>query len=92
MTTVLQDLHYALRMLLRRPGSTAVIVMTIAVGVGANTAIFSVIDAVVLRPLPFDDPEGLVMIKEMRRTSETGRGLVSYPNFEDWRRQNHVCG
>jgi len=90
MSTVFQDLTYAFRMLLRRPGLTAVIVLTLAIGIGANTAIFSVINAVVLRPLHFEDPERLVMVEEMLENADEGRGLASYPNFEDWRKQNQA--
>jgi len=90
MHTVFQDLAYAFRMLCRRPGLTAVIVLTLAIGIGANTAIFSVINAVVLRPLRFKDSEQLVTVQEILETEGGGRGLVSYPNFEDWRIQNQV--
>ncbi len=85
MNSILQDLRYAVRMVTSRPGFTAVIILTMAIGIGANTAMFSVIHSVLLRPLPFEEPDQLVMVKETLETQEEARGLVSYPNFEDWR-------
>jgi len=85
--TLLQDIRFALRMLRKSPGFTAVAVLTLALGIGANTAIFSVIDAVLLRPLPYTNPGRLISVQE------AGRGVgnsVSYPDFFDWQSQNHV--
>ena len=88
MTDLRQDVLYGLRMLRRNPGFTAVAVLTLALGIGANTAIFSVVNAVMLRPLPFEEPDRLVYVWE----SNPGRGWprfsVSPPNFMDWRVQN----
>src|SRR5204863_391807 len=80
-----QDLRFALRSLRRQPAFTAVAVITLALGIGANTAIFSVINSVLLAPLPYREPHRLVMLWETRPGSD--RPLVSYPNFEDWRQR-----
>lgn len=85
--TFLQDVRYGLRMLQRSPGFTSVAVLTLALGIGANTAIFSVVYGVLLRPLPFEDPGRLIVLNET--TPRVGTVAVSYPNFLDWRAQNH---
>jgi putative ABC transport system permease protein len=81
-----RDLRYAIRVLLARPGFTAVAVLTLALGIGANTAIFTVVNAVLLRPLPFDDPDRLVLLLE--RTSQFPTITTSWPNYVDWRDQS----
>src|SRR5438552_1656227 len=85
-----QDLRYALRMIRRSPGFTAVAVLALGIGIGANTAIFSVVDAVLLRPLPFPQPGRLVMAWENKPALGIRKNVVSFPNYQDWRDQNRV--
>src|SRR5918911_5062649 len=85
-----QDLRYGLRMLLKNPGFTLVAVVALALGIGANSAIFSVVNSLLLRPLPFEQPDRLVQVWET--SAKLGRNEItaSFPNFADWRDQNHV--
>jgi putative ABC transport system permease protein len=87
--TLLQDLRYGLRMLWKNPGFTAVAVLTLALGIGANTAIFTVVNSVVLRPLALPHPERVVELWEAVERSDWS-GSISYPNLRDWQDQNTV--
>src|SRR2546425_2031978 len=88
MYTLWQDLRYGARMLLKNPAITAIVIVALALGIGANTAIFSVVNAVLLRPLPFEESDRLVFLEETSKTMD--EISISYPNFTDWRNQNKV--
>jgi putative ABC transport system permease protein len=88
--TCLQDMRYALRMLRKNPGFTAVAVLTLALGVGANTAIFSVVYAVLLKPLPYANPNELFTAFQANKQQGIAETGCSYLNYEEWRTQNHV--
>src|SRR6266508_3309036 len=90
METLLKDIRYGVRGLVKRPGFTVVALVTLALGIGANTAIFSVVNAVLLRPLPFKDPEQLVMVWENAAHLGFPKNTPAPPNFIDWQRQNTV--
>jgi predicted permease len=83
---MIQDLRYGLRMLIKNPGFTAVALVTLALGIGATTAIFSVVNGVLLSPLPYPEPDRLVALYS--RTPDSPRWSISYPNFLDWVRDN----
>ena len=87
LTTLGQDLRYGVRQLLKNPGFTAVAVLTLALGIGANTAIFSVINSILLRPLPFKDPDQLALVWQTN-PNVLDTAPTSYPNLTDWKEQN----
>ena len=90
MDNLLQDVRYGLRVLRRNPGFAATAILTLALGIGTTTAIFSVVDAVVFKPLPFPTADRLVRIQSVIAASGNGNGVASYPDFLDWRARNHV--
>src|SRR6202795_1732329 len=88
MNTLFKDIRYGVRSLLKHPGFTAIVVVTLAVGIGASSAIFSVVNTVLLRPLPYAQAERIVAIQEL--TADGKRVQVTPANFLDWRAQNTV--
>ncbi len=88
MDTLMQDLRYALRTLTRNLAFSSVVVLTLALGIGANTGIFTVVNGVLLKPLPYPEPDRLLMLFE-RQLSDSTLGTVAPANFFDWREQTH---
>jgi putative ABC transport system permease protein len=87
MDNLVQDIRYGLRTLLRQPGFAAIAILTLALGIGATTAIFSVVNAVVLRPMPFDQPERIAAVTNLNKKTGARNTTVSGPDFADWRQQ-----
>jgi putative ABC transport system permease protein len=90
MNGLAQDIRYACRQLAKSPGFSVLAVVTLALAIGANTAIFSVVNAVLLRPLPYHDADRLVMVWEQNRHRGWYENIVSSANFLDWKKQNHA--
>jgi putative ABC transport system permease protein len=90
MAALLQDLRYGARLLVRHRALTAIAVLTLAIGIGANTALFSAVDAVLLRPLPYPEPDRLVMVWEKRAAEGVMDNVVSPADYLDWARLNGV--
>ena len=89
MDTLLQDLRYAFRNLVAQPGFATLMILCLALGIGVNSTIYSVVDTTFIRPLPFRDPAVLVSLHTMRPANGIERGGVSYPDFRDWKEQTH---
>src|SRR5215813_9531273 len=90
MQTFVQDLRYGVRVLLKTPGFTAIAVITLALGIGANTAIFSVTDKLLLRSLPVKDPQRLALVSGETVNPKFRNNIFSYPNYMDYRAANEV--
>src|SRR5215210_4041506 len=90
MEILIQDIRYAIRTLSKSRGLTAVAVIALALGIGANTAIFSVVNAAMIRPLPFKGHDRLVMVWEHNRNRGRAQNVVNPGNYMDWRDQNNV--
>ncbi len=90
MRTFFRNVRYSARSLARSPGFTLAAVLTLAIGIGANTAMFSIVDAVVLRPLPYRDPGRLVIVWDQLRKLGLNQFPVSSANYDDYRRENFV--
>jgi hypothetical protein len=87
MDSLIRDLTFSIRMLLKRPGVSLVLICTLVLGIGINTAMFTLVRSVLIRPLPFEHPDRLVTI---RTNTHTFKNMyVSYPNYLDWERLAH---
>src|SRR6266852_3046762 len=90
MEVLLQDIRYGVRSLLKRPGFTAVAVLTLALGIGANSAIFSAVNAVLLRPLSYPESDRIVVLEGINPSKGIKQSNMSIPDFVDWQSQNQV--
>lgn len=89
MGSILQDIRYGMRKLAKHPGFTMIAALTLALGVGANTAVFSVVNSILLRPLPLPDSQRLMVLFNTDDPSGQSR-VVSYPDFFDWQRESRA--
>src|SRR5688572_131743 len=90
MGTLLADLRFGVRMLLKNPAMTIIALLALTLGIGANTAIFSVVNAVLLRSFPYADSERLVLVWEKRQGGRTDQNVINIGNFSDWKQQNQI--
>src|ERR1700752_917645 len=90
METLIKDIRYGFRMLVARPGFTAIAALALALGVGANSVVFSVVNSVILRPLPFPEGDRLVTVWGVNERVNTDQFFFSYPNYEDLRDQTEA--
>src|SRR5262245_43597193 len=88
--TLLYDLRSSIRTLIKHPGFLITTTLILALGIGANTTIFSVINTILMRPLPYEDPDRIVMVWETNQAQALPRSIVSPANFLDWKKQNNV--
>src|SRR5688572_32786982 len=91
-STLVADARYAVRTLVRHPGFAAVAVLTFALGIGVNTAVFSVFNGVLLRPLPYPEADRITMVWMDNRGENIREDITSYPNYRDWRDQGSSYG
>src|SRR6185436_18848878 len=90
MDAILQDLRYAVRTLVKNPGFAALTITCLALGIGVNSTIFSVVDTVAIRPLPFREPDRLVSLATTHQANGIDRGNVSYLDLQDWKARTHA--
>src|SRR6185369_16102923 len=90
MNALLADLKFGVRMLLKNPAMTIIALLALTLGIGANTAIFSAVHAVLLRSFPYADAEQLALVWEKRQGGRTDQNVINLGNFSDWKEQNQV--